>query len=1032
MVSFVTASLVASAFAADEFPTPYNTEPEAHGAPLPPEEAAKAIKMPEGFRVSVFAAEPEVRNPISMAWDGRGRLWVAENYTYAETPKKAAPGDERPKRFDMRLRDRILIFTDRDGDGKPDDRKVFSDDLQMLTSIELGRGGVWAMCPPQVLFIPDRDGDDRPDGPAEVVLDGFTVPPENSHNFANGLRFGPDGWLYGRCGASAPGLVGLPGSPADQRLPLRGGIWRYHPQRKTFETLCHGTTNPWGHDWNEHGELFFVNTVNGHLWHMIPGSHLVRPHTIDPNPHVYECIDMHADHWHFDIGEGHNAWAKGKTGVHDSYGGGHAHQGATIYLGDQWSEKYKGRLLTFNLHGHRSNVERLERHGSGYVGKHEPDIMISSDPWFRGLELSYGPDGSVFVLDWSDAGECHENDGVHRTSGRIFRVTSLRDTPVAGLDLAAASPMELVDMHRHANEWYARQARSQLLDRAAAGQDMSEACRRLQTFPPAMFRHKVDVVVQLRQLWTLFALGAIDADNVGLLDDENEHVRTWGVRMLSDAWPLDGVMGPTDATVKSVNPKVLERLTRLAREDSSGLVRLSLASTLQRLPVSQRSTLAAALVTRSEDANDHNLPMMVWYGLIPVADSDPDALVNVANASTWPLVRRWIARRLGEDLAERPKPVDALLTAAAKDGPSPRLHDVLTGLSEGLAGKHKAPQPAAWAAVQSATTNATDPAVIALVRDLSVLFGDGRALGEVQAIALNDKADLNQRRIALETLIEIRSPDLQQTCEKLIGVRWLNSTAVKGLALFNDRKIGEKLAAKYKSFHHSERAAVIETLVSRPTFAAAMLDEMAKGTIPKADLTAFQARQVRSFHDEKLTARLGEVWGEIRDSAEDKQNAIAKLKQQLSSDVLASADPEKGRLTFNTACASCHRLYGHGGDIGPDLTGAGRQNLDYLLSNILDPSAVVAADFRMSIVQLADGRVLNGIVRAQTPQSVTLQGAKERVTVDRADIETMAAAPLSLMPDGLLQPMTPEQVRDLIAYLMTRSQVALAEQQSSK
>jgi putative heme-binding domain-containing protein len=597
------------------------------------------------------------------------------------------------------------------------------------------------------------------------------------------------------------------------------------------------------------------------------------------------------------------------------------------------------------------------------------------------------------------------------------------------MDLIKADAKELVALHRHGNEWFARQARSQLLDRAAVGKDTNDTCDQLR----AMFRDEKDVVVRLRALWTLFALGGTDATfQQALLDDSNEHVRTWGVRLLSDAWIIDGVMGPTTASAAPVDKKLIERLRRLAGEDSSGLVRLALASTLQRLPVSQRAALAAALVTRSEDGNDHNLPMMVWYGLIPVADSDPDALVNVANASTWPLVRRWIARRLGEDLAERPKPVDALLTAAAKEGPSPRLHDVLAGLSEGLAGKHKAKQPAAWAAVQSATTNATDPAMIALVRDLSVLFGDGRALGEVQAIALNDKADLNQRRIALETLIEIRSPDLQQTCEKLIGVRWLNSTAVKGLALFNDRKIGEKLSAKYKSFHHSERAAVIETLASRPTFAAAMLDEMAKGTIPKADLTAFQARQIRSFNDEKLTAKLGEVWGEIRDSAEDKQNAIAKLKQQLSSDVLASADPEKGRLTFNTACASCHRLYGHGGDIGPDLTGAGRQNLDYLLSNILDPSAVVAADFRMSIVQLADGRVLNGIVRAQTPQSVTLQGAKERVTVDRADIETMAVAPLSLMPDGLLQPMTPEQVRDLIAYLMTRSQVALAEQQPSK
>ena len=447
--------LIPFGLCAAEFPAPYNSEPDQSG-PMPAAEAAAKMQLPPGFKATVFAAEPDVQNPIAMAWDSRGRLWVAENYTYAESGK----------RFDLNLRDRILIFEDTDGDGRFDTRKVFTDDVQMLTSIEVGRGGVWLMCPPQLRFIPDRNGDDVPDGPPEVMLDGFAVLPELHHTFANGLRFGPDGWLYGRCGSSSVAEMGVPGTPAEQRIPLRGSLWRFHPQRRIVESLSCGTTNPWGHDWDEHGELFFINTVNGHLWHDFAGAHFVRPHTIDPNPRAYALIDQHADHWHFDTGK---AWQDSRDGKANSLGGGHAHVGMMIYQGDNWPAEYRGRLFTLNLHGHRANQEILERRGSGYVGKHAPDFFIAADPWFRGQEISCGPDGGVFVLDWSDTGECHDYTGVHRTSGRIYKITY--GDPKRGEfgDLARLKTSELVRLHTHRNEWFARQARLELAARAAFG-----------------------------------------------------------------------------------------------------------------------------------------------------------------------------------------------------------------------------------------------------------------------------------------------------------------------------------------------------------------------------------------------------------------------------------------------------------------------------------------------------------------------------------------------------------------------------------
>ena len=256
-----------------------------------------------------------------------------------------------------------------------------------------------------------------------------------------------------------------------------------------------------------------------------------------------------------------------------------------------------------------------------------------------------------------------------------------------------------------------------------------------------------------------------------------------------------------------------------------------------------------------------------------------------------------------------------------------------------------------------------------------------------------------------------------------MNVRFLNSTAVRGLALFDDPNIGEKLAGSYSRFHPSERSAVMDALASRPSFAGPLLDEMAAGRIPRADMTAFHARQIRNFNDAALTKRLAEVWGELRDSPAAKKEFVAQLKARLTPTALAAADKSQGRAVFNTACAACHTLYGHGGQVGPDLTGSGRDNLDYLLDNLVDPSAVVSADFRMTVVDLKDGRTLNGLISAKTDRTITLKTMNETVALDRSEIEKMQESSLSLMPEGLLEALSETQVRDLIAYLMYRTQV---------
>ena len=951
-------TLAVSLQAAD-FPAPYNSERSTEPL-MPAGQAARTMTMPPGFKCTVFASEPDLQNPIAMAWDSKGRMWIAENYTYAGNAQ----------RFDLALRDRVIILEDKDNDGKAESRKVFTDAVQILTSVEIGRGGVWLMCPPQLLFVSDRNADDVPDGPPEVVLDGFTVAEANYHNFANGLRWGPDGWLYGRCGHSCPGRLGVPGTPDELRVPVKGGLWRYHPERKIVEVLTYGTTNPWGHDWDANGECFFINTVTGHLWHLITGSHL-KDANPSPNPAIYDRLDTIADHYHFDATGG---WQKSKELTSDAYGGGHSHIGMMIYQGDAWPESYRGRLFTLNQHGRRTNVDRLERMGCGYVGRHEPDLFKSVDPYFRGLEISTGPDGNAFIIDWSDVGECHEFTGVHRTSGRVFKISHGDPRPPRPM----LKPACLMGTGRLPTLWKEYQA----------GQTT-----------PAMLRE--------------------------LLTDKDEHVRVWAIRLLTDFWPLDTIVGPRTNAVYPDHAESLAAFERLAREESSGLVRLTLASTLQRLPVPEREALAIALVAHREDASDRQMPAMVWFGVHPLADRHAQALVRIATASEWPDLYRWTARRLIEMTSTDREIVGAraaLLSGSRDPNITQACHlAVLRGLSEGLKGVRKADAPPGWELFARSFSDEQS----ALVNELRAVFGDGRALEDIKRLALDAKASVQARQTALKTLIDNRPADLQTICETALETRELDVTAVRGLALFGDAAIAEIILKRYRALSVSARPVAIDTLASRPASAALLLKEIAVGRIARADLAAFQARRIQGFNDAALSKQLSASWGDLREAAADKVNLIHEIKGRLTRDEIAKADLSKGRQLYQTLCANCHTLYGDGGKIGPDLTGSGRANLDYLLENIVEPGAVVSAEYRLSEVMMKDGRELAGIVKARTGRTLTLRTLTEEQTVELSEVVKEDLSTLSMMPEGLLLALPPEQVRDLIGYLMHPVQVPL-------
>jgi putative membrane-bound dehydrogenase-like protein len=965
--------------------------------PRPLVESAQKMTLPPGFRATLFAGEPDVHQPIAFTIDPKGRLWVVECYSYP-----IWLGGPRGQ-------DRVLILEDTDDDGRADRRTVFYEGGTSLTGIALGFGGVWLCATPNLLFIPDADGDDRPDGPPVVKLDGWDE--KAQHNMFNALTWAPDGWLWGCNGIMSNSRVGKPGTPDDQRTPMNCGVWRYHPTREVFEVVAHGTTNPWGLDFDESGEAFITNCVIPHLFHVVPGARFQRMYGQDFNPHAYELMPTCADHVHWDtIEQWSDIRRRGVTPTTDRAGGGHAHVGAMIYLGDNWPDSMRNSLFTCNVHGHRINHDRLARNGSSYLARHEPDFLLANDAWFRGLELKYGPDGAVYLTDWSDTGECHENDAdnAHRENGRIYKITYGDVKPVHP-DLARLEDRELVRLLGHKNEWYGRTARRILQERVAAGRELSataiaELGRVLTAHPDARRR--------LRALWTLNAVGGITTERlVALLGDDHEDIRSWAIRLLVDDEPP-----PADA---------LDRFAEMAAGDPSPKVLLALASASRRLRVEQRWPVAEPVLARAETIDDTPLALLTWYSIEPLAAADPRKAADAATRAASPRLRRFLARRAVS--ADTTAGLAALVPKVQAASNAAR-GDLLGGIHDALRGRKNVPAPEGWAGLFETLRQSGDAAVRQQAALLGLVFGDVKAIEALSATAAAPDAGRDMRRRAIEALAERRVPELPALLTRLLDDPDVRGAAIRALGAFDDPATPRQLLGRYGTFDEAEREDAIVALASRPSYALALLEAVEAGKVPRRDVSATVARQILAFHDAELNRRLEAAWGTLRATSADKAALMSKYKDLLAPGNGRGPDAARGRIVFNKTCLQCHKLFGEGGDVGPELTGSDRASVDYILENVLDPGASVGRDYQMVIAATADGRLLTGIIREQNDASITLQTANERLILPREDIEELRVTSTSMMPEGLLDKLTPEEIRDLFAYLAAPGQIQPASE----
>lgn len=576
---------------------------------LKPEEAIARMAIPDGFEVSVFASEPDIAEPIAFCFDDRGRLWVAENFNYRT----------RREHTDDPV-SRIQILEDTDGNGVFDRKKTFTDSLTFTSGLACGFGGVFVGSPPNLTFIPDRNRDDKPDGPPEVLLNGWGM--NDRHETLNSFNWGPDGWLYGCHGVFTQSRVSRPGSKDEDRQFIDGGIWRYHPTRKTFEIFARGLSNPWGFDFDDHGQGFATCCVIPHLFHVVQGGvyhKQSRPHV---NPFIYDDIKTIRDHTHLS-----------------------AHGGARFYLADTFPEKYRDRLFMCNIHEHAVLTDVMVPNGSSFIGRHGDDFMPTNDRAWVGFSVEIGPEGGVYILDWHDQDVCG-NAIKFPNSGRIYRIMPKGAMPAPRADLGAKTDAELVELQLHSNDWYVRHARTLLQARAADGVlDRTLVHERLE----AIFDSAPSSPKRLRAMWALQVThGLNEAKLVELLDHDDEYVRAWAIQFLCDAsevnafQPENGRLPPQ----RLPSENVLQRFTAMAAADSSKIVRLYLASAVQRLPFEQRWSILKGLVSHAEDIPDNNLPRMYWFGVEPMVPDHPRAALKLAVTGKIPHLQESVARRI--------------------------------------------------------------------------------------------------------------------------------------------------------------------------------------------------------------------------------------------------------------------------------------------------------------------------------------------------------------------------------------------------
>jgi putative heme-binding domain-containing protein len=376
-------------------------------------------------------------------------------------------------------------------------------------------------------------------------------------------------------------------------------------------------------------------------------------------------------------------------------------------------------------------------------------------------------------------------------------------------------------------------------------------------------------------------------------------------------------------------------------------------------------------------------------------------------------------------LAQTPNVLSLLAQQVAKTSDVATQKNILRGMNAALQGRTNVVAPPEWDALAKQLASSSDGEARELALSIGIVFGTKEALDSLRVTAADTKATAATRQRAIEALVAKKDSGTSPILRGLLAEAGpLRASALRGLASYDAADTADLVLGAYAGLSTEEKRDALATLAARPAWSKALVAALEAEKVPRADFSAPLVRQLRGYKDVTTDAALDKHFGKLSGTT-DKQPEIAAVKKWLTADFVKSGNPGKGREVFSRTCATCHKLFDAGNEIGPELTGANRTDIDYLLQNVVDPNALIGADYQLQMFEMKDGRVLAGMVRGENANTLTIRTLTEQTVVAKGDIKTRTISPMSMMPEGQLQAMSKEDVRDLFRYLASPQQVAI-------
>ncbi|MFN9374278.1 MAG: PVC-type heme-binding CxxCH protein [Planctomycetaceae bacterium] len=974
-------------------------------APNSPTEARDTFETRPGFEIELVASEPLISSPVAIEYDEWGRGWVLEMHDYPFTN----PATDKPftdKSADAPL-GRIRVLTDRDGDGRFDEAQTFVEGISWPTGLAFWRGGVFVAATPDLWYFQDTTGDGVADV-RERLYTGFRK--FNIQAVMNNLRWGLDHQIHG-AGGSNGGTIQAVAEPLTPPVAMGVQDFALDPRTRQFRLQAGGAR--FGHALDDWGNRFLCNIRNPVIHVVLPAEELARNPFVAPRSSLFDCAEtgdtlpvfrssppepwraFRATRWTTD--------PEGKLYPRSELvPGGYftSASGVTVFRGDAWNSSAGGvadevgQVFVADVAGNLVHRQQLTPAGVTFTAERidvETEFVRSTDTWFRPVNFTNAPDGTLHIVDmyretiehpWSIPDDIKDALDLRRGNdrGRIWRVLRTGTSPrPPAQPLARLGTVELVALLEHLNGWHRDTAARLIFERQ--DQTVIEPLRKLAESSPQPRS-------RLLALWGLQGLGALaPADLLKASRDPDGHLREHAVR-LAEPW-------------LSRDAPLRERVLALA-EDGEPRVRMQVAFTLG--SSAEPAAVGALASIARHDVADEFVRPAILSSVRDRAGKLLEALLGDRDWAASQLARPWLrqlARSVGArgDEAELRQIQTLLMQETLTSANRGWKMELVQGLGEGLQRTRR---------TLAATLPDTTPLVTALLADARELAAstDAAAGARDQAIQL----------LTLGTWESAREPLLAALAPATPG--GVQFSAVRALAAFSEPEIPELLLARWSGATPALRGEIIEALLARAERSPRLLTALEQKVVSAAQRPPSRRGQLMRHADPAICDRARALFAS--DTASPRGDVIANYQQALQ----GTPSPDRGAKVFERECANCHRVGGKGATVGPNLETIRHHTPQQVLANILDPNREVTPAYLEYSVLLQEGRVANGLIATETPTSLTLKRPNDvQETILREAIAELNSTGVSLMPEGLEKKITPEEMRDLLGWLLSPSPI---------